>query len=63
MILVIEDKEKGKNEELIIDLENEIHDDPYMDGSSNHDWQNIYENMLNDISIDEVWKLKFNCID
>ena len=40
---VLEYMEKGKVKEFVINLKDEIHEDPYINGSSNHDSQFIYE--------------------
>lgn len=62
-MVVLSDMEKKKRKEFVVKLEDEIHENSYIDGSYNHDSQTLIENVLNGISIEKVCKLEFNCID
>ena len=44
-------------------LEDVVHDDAYTGGSYHHDANNLKEKVLKGISVEEVYKLEFNCID
>ena len=49
--------EKKQVKYFVIDLDDEIHEDPYIDGSFNNDLQILNEKVWNDISNEEVYKI------
>lgn len=49
--------EKEKVKYFVIDFDDEIHEDPYIDGSFNNDLQILNEKVWNDISNKEVYKI------
>ena len=49
--------EKEKVKYFVIDFNDEIHEDPYIDGSFNNDFQILNEKVWNDISNKEVYKI------
>ena len=63
MAIVHDKMDKRIKKEYVIDLEDGNVEDSYISGSSNNAWDSIYEKVLNGISIEEVFKLEFKCIN
>ena len=50
-------------QEFEVKLEDVVHDNAYTGGSYHYDANNLKEKVLKGISVEEVYKLEFNCID
>ena len=55
--------EKTIKQEFEVKLEDVVHDDTYTGKNYHHDTNSLKKKVLKGISVEEVYKLQFNCID
>ena len=55
--------EKTIKQEFEVTLDDVVHNDTYIGRSYHHDANCLKEKVLKGISVEEVYKLQFNCID
>ena len=63
MVMIHDKMNKWIKKEFAIDLEDENLKDSHIGGIGNCEWDSIYKKVLNGISIEEVFKLEFKCIN
>ncbi|KAL6331482.1 hypothetical protein AAG906_011422 [Vitis piasezkii] len=54
--------EKTIKQEFEVKLEDVVHDDAYTGENYHHDANSLKKKVLKGISVEEVYKLQFNCI-